>query len=134
MILIAYWLQVKSAKVHTYSPSYLSFLLKYDLIWFPICALSLCETPHPGRILLDMAGQEATEIRKPVSWCFQRKILNKMRKCKKLIKKNPQIIRLGRWEEKALMLCKDSRAQQEKDSSSFLARTQPLKSHWLFVY
>ena len=67
--------------------------------------------------------------------CFQRKILIKRQKCKKINKQKPQLNRMGRPEGGTLIFCNNSSAhKKKKDSFSFLSRTQPMKSHGLFVY
>ena len=52
---------------------------------------------------------------------------------KKIEKQKLQLSRVRRPESRALTPSDDSRAQQ-KDTSPLLARTQPMKSHRLFVY
>ena len=49
-------------------------------------------------------------------------------------KQKPQLNRVGRLKWGALMACNDSRAQQEERPLFFPGRTQPVKSHELFVY
>lgn len=63
--------------------------------------------------------------------CFQRKILIKRGTCKKLINRNFIYIELG--DQKAELSCPMMTAEhnRKKDSSSFLARTQPMKGHRL---
>ena len=67
--------------------------------------------------------------------CFQRKILIRRGKCKKLINRSLKYIELGdqKWELSYPVRIIEHNTKK-KDSSSFLARTQPMKSHGFFVY
>lgn len=78
---------------------------------FPICALFLeHETLYPGNVSL------GTEVEKGIVTRW------------KINKQKLQLNRVKRLEEEALMLCSDSKGQQEEESSSVPARLSQWKT------